>query len=599
MRKSSTVTTGVPSCSGKLCVSAYSYFEMTGCSRFIAKFGLKDGCAYWRTLFPSEILRLCKGKGMEYERDQARLRYLMDMVPTDDEGESHDSDDDSEGEIDMVEERDGGSESEQEISDCEEEEEDDTIVAIAASFLGKDKKTIWMKHVPPKNVRTRSENIVKRLPISKLPTRCLQTPKDIFQFFIDDAMIAILVENTNLYIQSISSKYARYRDARPTDTIEMRALLGLLLYAGVMKSSRLNVGELWKSDGSIIEILRLGMSIKRFLFLLRCLRFDNKDTREERTAIDKLAPIRNFFDLFVTKCKDGYSLSEYVTIDEKLEGFRGKCNFRQYIPTKPNRYGIKIFALSDAKTFYTGNLEVYVGQQPAGPYAVSNSPGDVVMRLCDEIKGSGRNVTMDNWFTSVPLVDTLLKNFKLTVIGTMRKNKGELPLEFSKPTHPVGASMFGFTRNSIVCFIPKKKKNVLLISSLHHDDNIDIQSGKPEIILDYNATKGGVDTVDRLCANYNVARNTRRWPMVVFYSVLNVTGINSFVVYCSNSPNPNLKRRKFLQRLAMDLIRPHLVVRATILNIPRTLRVSGTNTAPGNTVTPPEGQIGRCRMLMH
>ncbi|KAJ8970981.1 hypothetical protein NQ317_003852 [Molorchus minor] len=54
----------------------------------------------------------------------------------------------------------------------------------------------------------------------------------------------------------------------------------------------------------------------------------------------------------------------------------------------------------------------------------------------------------------------------------------------------VGASMFGFTRNlTIVSYIPKRKKNVLLISSLHHDDEVDQNLGKPQIILDYNSTK--------------------------------------------------------------------------------------------------------------
>ena len=55
------------------------------------------------------------------------------------------------------------------------------------------------------------------------------------------------------------------------------------------------------------------------------------------------------------------------------------------------------------------------------------------------------------------------------------------------------------------------------------------------MIVDYNSTKGGVDTVDKLCAGYDVARNTRRWPMVIFYALLNVAGINSMVIYhCHN-----------------------------------------------------------------
>ena len=88
-----------------------------------------------------------------------------------------------------------------------------------------------------------------------------------------------------------------------------------------------------------------------------------------------------------------------------LAAFRGRCSFRQYIPSKPDKYGIKIFALVDAQTFFTSKIEVYVGTQPDGPYKVSNSPGDVVKRLCSCIFGTGRNITLDNWFTSYDLAN--------------------------------------------------------------------------------------------------------------------------------------------------------------------------------------------------
>lgn len=515
-----------------------------------------------------------------YEAEQARLLRLMEEELSDTE---MDYDDELESdEEDFVEERESGSETEQEVSDnerrviCEEMELEDSDSEVAGNiltFVGRNKKTHWSKEVPKKSIRIRAENKVIRLPISKLATRSLKSAMDIFKYFIDNEMLNLIVQHTNAYINLVAENYTRERDASPTNIAEVQALLGLLFYAGVLKANHLNAEELWKSDGTGIEIFRLTMSIKRFKFLMRCIRFDDKSTRQERKNIDKLAPIRDFFDNFVNKCKNGFSLSEYVTIDEKLEAFRGRCSFRQYIPSKPNKYGIKIFALSDSRMYYTSNLEVYVGKQPEGPYKVSNSPFDIVLRLCDAIKDSGRNLTIDNWFTSIPLVEKLLKDYKLTVIGTLRKNKPELPLEFSNPAHPPGASMFGFTKDlTLVSYIPKKKKNVLLLSSLHHDDNIDRDSGKPEIIIDYNKTKGGVDTVDRLCANYNVARNTRRWPMVVFFSILNVAGINTFVVHNSNNPTSDMNRRKFLRILSYDLVQPHLRLRAEMENIPRTLK---------------------------
>ena len=40
-------------------------------------------------------------------------------------------------------------------------------------------------------------------------------------------------------------------------------------------------------------------------------------------------------------------MGEYVTIDEKLERFGGRCGSRQYISKNPAKYGINMFALED------------------------------------------------------------------------------------------------------------------------------------------------------------------------------------------------------------------------------------------------------------
>ena len=198
----------------------------------------------------------------------------------------------------------------------------------------------------------------------------------------------------------------------------------------------------------------------------------------------------------------------------------------------------------------------------------------MVKRLVEPIRNSKRNVTCDNWFTSIPLISTLYNDYKLTFLGTIRKNKRELPPEFSNPTRPIGSSMFAYNNYiTLVSYIPKRKKNVLLVSTLHHDDKISQLTGKPEMIMDYNDTKGGVDTLDKMCAAYDCARNTRRWPMVIFYSMLNIAGVNSMVLYSLQNVDKNITRRNFLHLLSFELAENHMRVRATISNIPRTIKL--------------------------
>jgi len=110
--------------------------------------------------------------------------------------------------------------------------------------------------------------------------------------------------------------------------------------------------ELWAYDGTGIEITRAVMTImsyKRFLFITRCIRFDDRSTRADRRKFDKLSAISSFLDSFVNNFRASYNMSEFTTIDEMLHPFR---QWIQYIPSKPAKYGIKMYALCDAKYFY-------------------------------------------------------------------------------------------------------------------------------------------------------------------------------------------------------------------------------------------------------
>ena len=229
------------------------------------------------------------------------------------------------------------------------------------------------------------------------------------------------------------------------------------------------------------------MSVSRFRFLLCHIRFNDRSTRNERLKTDKMAPIGEMFHMFIKQCQECYSIFSCATIDEKFEAFRGRCGFKQYIPSKPNKYEIKIFALVDSSTYYTCYMEVYVGLQPENPYRASNSPGDIVERLCSQILGTGRNITIDNWFTSYELAQTMFKK-NITLVGTLRKNKWQIPPEFvSNKNRSPSTSLFGFGNNStLVSYISRKNKNVLLLSTMQRNNKIDENTGiqqTPEIVI--------------------------------------------------------------------------------------------------------------------
>lgn len=478
--------------------------------------------------------------------DDANYLNQLAFESDSDLSEANDSCDD---ETDYVEEQlevsdsdleEGDEEMDYQVADQELEEmgNGNNNLHVGNTVYGRDKTTKWLCTLPNPNVRTRSHNIVTHLPRVKGLAKKAKSALECWQLFFDKTMLELIVENINKYIANKKEAYTRERDCNITSSAEIKAFIGLLYLAGYYRNSRLNTEDLWANDGSAIETFRLTMSRNRFHFLLQTIRFDDKETRNERKALDKLAPVRTLFEMFVQHCQNNYSVSEYVTIDEMLPAFRGKCPFRQYIPSKPSKYGIKVISMVDSKMFYTANLEVYLGAQPDGPYKVDNSASSVVKRLCSPIRGTGRNISAE-WFTSYELVSDLLKDYKLTYVGTVRKNKRQLPPNFlAVRGREKFTSEFVFQNNlTLVSYIPRKGKNVILMSSMHHYAAIDPTTAdkkKPEIITFYNATKSEVDVVDKLCGTYSTSRNTNRWPMVLFYMILDVAAINAHVIYKGN-----------------------------------------------------------------
>ena len=58
-----------------------------------------------------------------------------------------------------------------------------------------------------------------------------------------------------------------------------------------------------------------------------------------------------------------YTLHENCTIDESMVKFKGRLGFRQYMPAKPIKWGIKVWTLCESDTGYAYHLQVYTGRE--------------------------------------------------------------------------------------------------------------------------------------------------------------------------------------------------------------------------------------------
>ncbi len=146
-------------------------------------------------------------------------------------------------------------------------------------------------------------------------------------------------------------------------------------------------------------------------------------------------------------------------------------------------------------------MQVYTGKEQNTAPETSQGK-QVVIDLTEGLQG--RTVVCDNFFTSFSLAEELWQR-KMTLVGTIRKNKPELPpILLQVRQRAVHTSLFAFHQIAdLVSYIPKARKNVILLSTRHREPAVaDDKKRKPQIIQDYNQWKAGVDTLDQVFIYY-------------------------------------------------------------------------------------------------
>jgi len=115
--------------------------------------------------------------------------------------------------------------------------------------------------------------------------------------------------------------------------------------------------------------------------------------------------------------------------------------------------------MCNRKTLYVSRVQVYTRRQPDTPRKTDQGQ-PVVQELCRNLAGSRRNVTCDNFFTSLQLIQNLKKD-KMTLLGTMRKKRSELPPElFTANGRGAMSTLFAYNNECKNCMIrPKEGKD--------------------------------------------------------------------------------------------------------------------------------------------
>ncbi|XP_041844880.1 uncharacterized protein LOC121645749 isoform X1 [Melanotaenia boesemani] len=364
---------------------------------------------------------------------------------------------------------------------------------------------------------------------------------------------------------------------------ELMAFIAILLLRGVIRLPSLR--DIWSSKLGHPLITRI-MARNRFQDIMQHLRFDDMDTRSERAETDRFAAVADIWRSFVSNCISSYNPGRHITIDEQLFPSKTRCCFLQYIATKPDKFGIKFWVACDLKSKYVCNVIPYLGKDPSRPSGERLSE-NVVMKLMEPFMDKGRTVTTDNFFTSLSLAQRLL-NRKTTLLGTVNKIRRELPGSAKQAINrqEFSTQVFSTSGVTLTVYAPKRRKTVCILSSMHSVvETEDTRKKKPNTVTDYNSMKCGVDVMDQMVREYSVRSGTRRWPVAVFYNMIDMAALNAYVLYqaCTGVQE---RRVDFLVELASELAQSHLGAK----------KVNKENLLRQQPPTPDQGKRATCQV---
>jgi len=366
-----------------------------------------------------------------------------------------------------------------------------------------------------------------------------ETPSELYKLFLTDEILDIIVNETNFYAANFLATHAsrnkqQYKKWKEVTKEELLKVVGIIFIMGMVKKP--TISDYWSTDPLIsTPVFRKVMVRDRFLIILKFLHFSHDGPM---TATDRLFKFRNIQNLLQERCRSVYIPDKYVAIDEEVVLWRGRLVFRQYIPGKRHKYGVKLFMLCEPNG-YVFNWSVY-SADAADMEGFGRSEA-VVLNLMEPLLDKGYQLYVDNYYTSFPLAHELLRR-NTTVCGTLRANRKHIPKEVVKEKLRRGG-MKRMRKGRIVCLKWKDKRDVLALSSNHSGSMMPIRRrrrgapggheviDKPNLIIEYNKHMGGVDRTDQMLAYYNPLRKTLKWYRKLVIHMLDFCINNAHVVY--------------------------------------------------------------------
>ena len=388
----------------------------------------------------------------------------------------------------------------------------------------------------------------------------LKQPIEYFKSFFTEEIFQIFVDQSNLYSTQKNVN-------KPLDVTvqEFEQWLGLTIHFSVSKlpSCRMH----WDTSlGLYREFAASYMSRDRFLEIKSNLHL--VDNNSITSYEDKLVKIRPLVNHLRAKFQN-IPMDQELCIDEQMVPFKGASQIKQYIPSKPNKWGYKLFVLADKSEMihdfipYTGKIE------PVNCEGVPDlkASANVVLHLAQIIPNNKNHILyFDNWFSSISLLDHLASR-GIYSCGTIRapritglpKNKtaekdfiakGQGSHNENKTTNLANeVTHVQWFDNKIVNLVSTfaKAKPLQTVQRFSRKERRVVDVPRPSIVGLYNQGMGGVDLADGMISLYRIFLRSRKYYQRLIFHLVDLALLNSWNCYRRDAKFLELPKSKILK----------------------------------------------------
>ncbi len=121
--------------------------------------------------------------------------------------------------------------------------------------------------------------------------------------------------------------------------------------------------------------------------------FDNESFDESASLGNKAAKLDGLISYFNKRFIKVYWPERELALDENMCSWSGKGGSKVYMPLKPVKYGMKIYALCEAKYGYACSLNLYNNK-------IKDGNVEMIKKLTPDLKFLNHHIYMHNFYTS-------------------------------------------------------------------------------------------------------------------------------------------------------------------------------------------------------